>query len=352
MTVVDGCNMQHPSGGFPYSATYRPYSIQQNINGQGWKSNYSIQFWTDAPKFEVAWVNRGPVTYRVWADDAAVGSLVPVVKTTTGNAESIVVDFTGVGGAIPRRIRVDLTWADFAGIVVPSSAYSIWPAKQRGPTVFMIGDSLTGGSGHSSSYGNQIPHVLGQLLGWDNVWNLGIGGTGYATKNAPSSFDNSALPQVQYLAPSSATPSLAAPGSSLPTPDIVIVSHGHNDAPTWTAAVTAAGNTLAQARAQWPTALIFVTSALGNSSATGEGSFLTSNEAALFAAVAPYVDATISAWTGPGRPWLTGTGNTSATTGSGNGDLYIGSDSVHWNDAGILYVGARLASEILGLLRG
>ncbi len=49
-------------------------------------------------------------------------------------------------------------------------------------------------------------------------------------------------------------------------------------------------------------------------------------------------------------PWQTGTGNTGALAGDGNGDLYLSADGVHPNEAGCLYLGTRIASDLRAAL--
>jgi lysophospholipase L1-like esterase len=44
--------------------------------------------------------------------------------------------------------------------------------------------------------------------------------------------------------------------------------------------------------------------------------------------------------------WQTGTGKVGATTGNGNGDLYVSSDGVHPNAVGVDYLADRLAASI------
>lgn len=49
-------------------------------------------------------------------------------------------------------------------------------------------------------------------------------------------------------------------------------------------------------------------------------------------------------------PWQTGTGNSAAPAGDGNGDLYLAADGVHPNEAGCLYLGTRLATDLRAAL--
>jgi lysophospholipase L1-like esterase len=52
----------------------------------------------------------------------------------------------------------------------------------------------------------------------------------------------------------------------------------------------------------------------------------------------------------PEGPWQTGTGNSAAPAGDGNGDLYLGADGTHPNEAGCLYLGTRIATDLRAAL--
>ena len=49
-------------------------------------------------------------------------------------------------------------------------------------------------------------------------------------------------------------------------------------------------------------------------------------------------------------PWQTGTGKAGAPAGNGNGDVYLGADGTHPNEAGCLYLGTRLATDLRAAL--
>jgi len=49
-------------------------------------------------------------------------------------------------------------------------------------------------------------------------------------------------------------------------------------------------------------------------------------------------------------PWQTGTGNSAAPAGDGNGDLYLAADGVHPNEEGCLYLGTRIATDLRAAL--
>lgn len=351
VSLFGACNPQHV-GSYPDTLQYRNICKLKDLLGKNEVYAYSLHFYSDSDKIELVWGNAAAGSYRVWVDDQAVGSLAPTTFTLTAHFQSLMIDFSGA--AVPskvRRYRVDLVNARFIGMLVNSSAspakYRIWAAEQRGPTVFAFGDSMFGGSGYTQA-SNQIPQILGDMFLWDNVFNLAQGGTGWNVKNAPSSFDNTALPQVQYCAPSNATPSTTIPGSAMPTPDVVLIEYGHNDPPAWSGtAQTAATATVAAARSQWPKAWIIMLGPLADGSIA---SAYNSSETTAFTNAAPYVDATLSTIQGTDTPWLTGSGYAGATTGTGNGDIYIGADGVHLVPDGVDYMAERITSAIRKLL--
>jgi len=112
------------------------------------------------------------------------------------------------------------------------------------------------------------------------------------------------------------------------------------------ATATAAGTVAAQARTQWPNAFIVVMGPAGNGNGTA---IYSTTETQIFAAAAPYVNGTLSQWQGVNRPWTSGTGTAAAPAGNGNNDLYVGSDGVHLNDAGIAYIATRMAPVLRAL---
>ncbi len=52
----------------------------------------------------------------------------------------------------------------------------------------------------------------------------------------------------------------------------------------------------------------------------------------------------------PSGPWQTGTGTSAAPNGTGNGDLYMSHDGVHPNQAGLGYLGSRIATDLRAAL--
>jgi hypothetical protein len=334
-------SVTHPPGGYPYTVTYNPHNVTApTLFGTTGPVSWGIEFMCDAPQIEVWFVNRDGTSYRIWVDDQVVGSLIPTAKSTSGVFESVLIDFTSVGGAKPRKIRVDLSGVDLYGIGMPiptgytTSPYTISPTSRRGPNWLWLGDSLIGGSDQSTSLALQVPNVVAELLG-GYANNCGIGGTGYVTTNGASN-----------AAPAQAT-ALAASYASTP-PDVIMLVHGHNDPSASASAITTAAQATAQTlRNAFPSALFIASGPLGAQADSLADYQIIEN--AIYSGVSGIVDTFIHQWVGV-TPWVIGTGTATTPAYDGNADLYlpgINGDTAHWGDAGITYAGERFAREIL-----
>ncbi len=83
---------------------------------------------------------------------------------------------------------------------------------------------------------------------------------------------------------------------------------------------------------------------------SGPSSQIIATENAVAAAVTAFDDAWtrfISISTRPGGNLITGTGRSGTTSGSGNSDLYTGTDQVHPTPAGHAFIGRFVADAIL-----
>ncbi len=105
-------------------------------------------------------------------------------------------------------------------------------------------------------------------------------------------------------------------------------------------------------RAAYPKALIFVGGLWAG--AKNQRATTLATEAAVAAAFASWGDS--NAYYIPINadlpPWTTGTGNSNATNGTGNSDLYIASDATHPNDAGHQHHARRAALAIRRVVEG
>lgn len=326
--LVGGAGFAAPQSGNALS--FQRYDCAPDVNGF-YGNSYKVMFHTDALSFEMQVYWAPGAAYRIKVDDEYV-TLAAQTPGVSGATRWLKVVFAT---ATPRRIVIELN-AQGIGLNVPATA-TVWPAEPRGPLAVFMGDSLTDGSGGNESNFTTWPNVMGDLLGWENIWNNAVGSTGYLITVGGN--PNKALNQVNRLA-----------GYNV-TPDVFFGGWGHNDtAPNGDIAAEAA-IVYARVRELWPTAVVFAGGPFWNGGAGAMSSWAT-RESVIFPAIEDQVDYTIPQASGSGRPWLTGTGRVGATTGSGNSDLYVHTDNVHRTQAGENYFGHRMALEFIQRLAG
>lgn len=232
------------------------------------------------------------------------------------------------------------------------------------PVIAVLADSY--GGAPSTRWGISGPFwEAAALLGIPHLDIDAIGGTGYAPNNANSDTRNLGNAFAARLASSVAL-----------RPDLVLVAGGINDNNSFAAPplfATAAdarssferqtGQCFSQLRAALPQAVL---AAMGpwapRENKPPDPVALSKADTirqALQAAGGPWIflNNLQGGWTnssgarGDGTapqtgPWQTGTGNTGAPNGSGNGDRYLSNDGVHPNDAGSQFLGERMAADL------
>lgn len=214
--------------------------------------------------------------------------------------------------------------------VFTEAAYPPVRSAAAGKTLLCIGDSITAGANGVAPGGatalDTWPQWVGTALGYDHVCNAAIGGTKWVALGSgtadqlTSHFGGGRL-------------STALGGM---TPDAIMFMGSRNDASAVQAdldAITAA-----------------VTSALGQVSSfakvyvAGTITALTANNDAVragtLAASRPFIDLS---------GLIYGTGKSTAPTGDGNADTYIGSDGVHPTFAGHQYIRTNYALRLRGI---
>lgn len=197
------------------------------------------------------------------------------------------------------------------------------------------------------------------LLGIAHVDLDAVGGTGYAPNSAPG-FEN----------PGDAFPA-RLPGSVDVAPDLFITAGGINDnnayalPPYATPATARAGFETAvnlyytRLRAALPQSVLVALGPWAPRQAMPTDAIAQSKADAVKAALqtvgGPWVflDNLNGGWSASSGaqgqragPWQTGTGNSAAPAGNGNGDLYLDPDGVHPNRAGCLYLASRIAADL------
>ena len=232
-----------------------------------------------------------------------------------------------------------------------------WDRSAEASMSFMS-DSYGGASGPLWGVGGVFWEAAA-LLGIPHIDGDAIGGTGYAPNNIPVSGNaGNAFP--------------ARLASSVDTaPDLFITAGGINDnnslalPPYATAQAARDGFNAAvsgyytQLRAALPQSVLVALGPWAPRQATPTDAVAQSKadtiRAALVAAGGPWIfldnlsggwscsSGAVSAGSGP---WQTGTGNSAAPAGDGNGDLYLAADGVHPNAAGALHLATRMATDL------
>jgi len=278
-----------------------------------------IRFWFDGTQLEVRFgmynLTGNP---QIFVDGMYVAA--PSIGTTSPHDAYLPITFAD------RRPRlIEIRTASAFGGVRTGPLDTVWPvAAAPKPRCILLGDSYTDQSsstGGLQGYGNHFADVMG----WPDTWLSGVGGSGFLNDGQGvklgTRLQNDCLDQA---------------------PDVVGVLMGHNDASGSAGVITAAAaDVFARIRAALPDAYLFVTGPLFQGS--NLGATYAPVENAVFAAATGYADTMIST----ASPfWITGSGRAGATTGSGNADLYVVADGVHYTDAGHAYFGRRLAESL------
>lgn len=332
------------SGGVPVavSSGYRfKTSLGQvtgNVSGNYSNFGYRISFITDAPKFSVQFGQATTIPIRFIVDGQYV-SLSGLSASNSGSANYFILDFTSAGGRKMRNISIESQGASTFFSVNVDYASEIWaPSSADNVRAMVVGDSFVAG-------GNSFPILsesgwafqLADTLGWNDPWNQGQGGTGYLATNSGSGFNF--LQRITDVTANS--------------PDLLIVlGSGHDNAPAFTASQVTAQvlNYLATMRSTLPKLPIILMGLLPIGGAPSAAAINTEN--AIASAVAQFNDANV--FFQPigtlSQLIFTGSGNITAMTGVGNGDVYIGSDGTHPDQSGEEYLSRRMTTFVRSII--
>ncbi|NUR28869.1 MAG: SGNH/GDSL hydrolase family protein [Catenulispora sp.] len=315
----------------------RPAAVHRldagNLGSNLGSTGGAVEFYSDAPKIEFA-VTGGTTTYQIEVDGQAVAAS-PRTYEFTGGAMFVTLDFGGVRKSRRYRWETDSSGGGGWDGVAVTPADSVW-AVPKGLRVAVVGDSLVEQTGATDPNGGYAK-VLGKLLGWDDVWCVAIGGTGFSKTNAGvgGTFGSSARVSDVVTA----------------NPDLLVIPASQNDAGLSTSQLTADALAAYQA---YRTALPKVPIICGGVPAASSVSATAgAAEDAVKAAFDSWADK-LSWWipvtrandTGNGSGWLFGNGNTSTPANNGNNDVMIGSDGAHPTQHGHNYLARRYAAAI------
>lgn len=294
---------------------------------------YSVRFgFAGDTKFEIRLKAITNLSFRLRIDDRLVTESEQVVGGTAGTIYGLLVSGLDPGHHVYQFDFPGIMW--FGGIyAVPTTG--VWRGARPTVKAVLLSDSTgagANGNGPGGAFGSAVWwQRFCHLHGWEG-FNASQGGTGMIASSFP------------YL-------SRVASDVTAKTPDVIIVSGSRNDNGSGLSAVQAAATTLYQTSVDAnPQALVIAIGPWFSTSSPAQG-YIDANSGTRAAALAvgiPFIDM----WTGDvvmgngsivatGSKWITGTGFSGSTNGSGNADVYIGSDDVHPTLSGHSYFAQR-----------
>jgi len=272
----------------------------------------------------------------------------------SGYEQYIIVDFTNLlayDGYAPgtgrnlHRVTIESTANAFLEVSVQATDNISLPVFEDDFTVAVLGDSHSV-STNCPSVPDCYAYKMMHILGWPDVSNIGIGGTGFIQNNG-----NTVPNYIGH-----AVADMTALNAYRPL-KLIVIQISQNDSSYVGAQLQAAALLLFQTvRAAFPTIPIWV---LGT---TVGGSITYAQQLSVEQSVIPAVAQQQAAGdnlifftpfvTLPYGPGITGTGAVSAPTGSGTSDNDIGLlDTVHMAPKGHLIYARTLAKQFLNLIR-
>lgn len=311
-----------------------------DYNAWGWSAGFE----TDSDRVEIRLNTCATCLFRIQVD----GHYVTKSGTNGLNYVAyVVLDFAG--SRKPRTITIEGSDTNGLRGVAVQPTSNIWRPDNGADRIVALatGDSYSEGQGATSPGLFGWPKVLGRLMGWTDVRQVAVGGTGYINPAAGLGRSKISAQIGRWLTVNS---DLKANDI-----DVVTVAAGYNDYGSIGGVTYTPEDIATQALADWrairtllPRTLIVV---LGPYSGTrGPDARTLAIEAALQARFAQWADANALFvpvdGSGGGTPWIFGTGRVGATKGNGNADVAISADGIHPSDAGHMIYARRTATAI------
>jgi len=273
------------------------------------------EFLFDGTVFEVILRQFSGTQYRIMVDGEYVTQYPQTLGGTANSYGQVKVTFAD---RQVRRIRFEVvttgsSWFGISHQINDTCLATTAPDRR----LVVCGDSYGGGA--TSSAIGCFPTYLGHALGFRDVVNTSVGGSGWSGLSARRTTD------IINQAPTD-----------------LVIALGHNDT-AGAALTTAVTDNLTAIRAALPNLRsLFVVGPIFRGGAAASYTTISDNIESGCGSLATFVD-TID------NPIFTGTGRVGATSGTGNSDLYIASDNVHPTDAGSQWLGYALAERILAV---
>jgi hypothetical protein len=306
-----------------------------------------IEFMTDASLLALDFQDNGAAglqttmitTIEIDGRRMQDGAMVPQTNTSAG-AGYIILDWRSTGPRKWRKIRVATFGPSGGGAIyadvrtTPADTVS-FPYNPNRYRVAWNGDSLAAGSNNGPSTQRwDLPSLWGDLVGCDDVSNIGVLGTGF--------IGNASGLQLTYIQ--------RIPDLQLLNPDILVIAGAFNDIAFTSAARQQAMLAYLQAvRKALPNLMIIMQGTFGGTSPTNNTAVETDQQLAVQNFNDPncfFVPIQLDT-----PAWFTGTGSLTGTTGTGNNDIYIGPlDAIHPSIQGIVYAASKAANAFKNLI--
>lgn len=308
-----------------------------NGSGRSSAAPGAVEFDYTGEEFEIRmYANSGACHYKLWVDGqpaTATGESIDGVEV--GHVYLIPVTFASPAR---RHIRLELNQeAGFGGAHVGPTDTVQGRRGVAKPQMLILGDSYSDGVSPYTQF-ETYAHLLGHLIGAD-AWVDGIGGTGLVSTGGISTKG----PYVDRITTDDADTRL--------DPDVVLVQGSVNDSQGTATVQAAAATALSTIRDQWPNAYVITTGILRPRQASSlVNTDAQCNTAMLNASAGGAADLFINP---PADLWYSGTGRVGATTGVGNVDTLMSSDSVHPTAEGQMLIAQslqRYIAAVLGIL--
>lgn len=317
-----------------------PTSRYPNTYASG-QSGYCVEFMYYGQIFELKYKYISTATrYRLFINDMKVSDQTVAVPgpPTAGSSNALKFD---LGSVDEWKIRFEFQTMPFGGIWTGPND-SLWGTSVKPLRIAGFGDSITGGSNMNTSFGQGTwLRRFGRLIGSPDMWDQSRSGTGFIN---PGTF---------------------APLGSRITKDIlpydfdhIILWAGFNDDLESQSAVYAAATAVVKRLTAETKAKVTI---VGCYSPTFPATGGRTNVNAALKQIAfeldlPFIEPitgkvydTFQREVADFGPWITGTGRAGAATGSGNADIFIGTDAVHPNDEGHKHIANLMAASWLAI---
>lgn len=313
-----------------------PYAVARVLTGSNASKRFdaTLVFNTFADTWEYVFKALSTAFYyKIKVDGQYVAENATYVSGLTSN--SIYRLIVAHGSVAPREIELTVQAVGMGGITTaPAHTVSRVDSITERPTI-VLGDSITAGQNQTAGvngYTSADSWVMttAALLGWRNVYNAAIAGTGFYVAGTDTNFQTRIAADILAYSPRR-----------------VVIMGGFNDAAVLASDFSAAVDVVF---AQLATLLDCEVIVLGCWAANN---FHYTNPPQMG------VDTTLKAKASAygfkfidnfGRyKWITGSGKVGTTAGNGNADVCIASDGTHPTRLGCQHVGRRVADAISAL---